>query len=73
MSEQDKPFVINDRRKFRMDGEPRDPLPADAAESAEAAGPVAVSAPEKQDAPASGPIPIRQRAYQQRAPGDAGS
>ncbi len=58
MSEQDKPFVINDRRKFRMDGEPREPLPADAADTAEAAGPVAVSAPEKHDAPASGPIPI---------------
>lgn len=24
MAEQDKPFVINDRRKFRMDGEPRE-------------------------------------------------
>ena len=61
MSEQDKPFVINDRRKFRMDGEPREPLPSDTAPavSAEpAAGPVAVPAPAKQDAPASGPIPI---------------
>jgi hypothetical protein len=59
MSEQDKPFVINDRRKFRMDGEPREPLPAEA-ESVEpaSAGPVAVSTPEKHDAPASGPIPI---------------
>ena len=29
MAEQDKPFVINDRRKFRMDGEPREAAPAD--------------------------------------------
>lgn len=28
MSEQEKPFVINDRRKFRADGELRDPAPA---------------------------------------------
>ncbi len=27
MAEQDKPFVINDRRKFRTDGELREPLP----------------------------------------------
>jgi hypothetical protein len=33
MSEQDKPFVINDRRKFRMDGEPREPI-AEPAEQA---------------------------------------
>jgi hypothetical protein len=61
MSEQDKPFVINDRRKFRLDGEPREPLPADTASkeaSEPAAGPVAVPAAVKQDAPASGPIPI---------------
>ena len=61
MSEQDKPFVINDRRKFRLDGEPREPLPTEAAsaEAAEpAAGPVAVAPPAKHDAPASGPIPI---------------
>lgn len=65
MAEQDKPFVINDRRKFRMDGEPREPVPGEtaAAEPAQPAsetepGPVAVSSPGKQDAPASGPIPI---------------
>ena len=61
MSEQDKPFVINDRRKFRLDGEPREPLPSESAstEAQEpAAGPVAVPASVKQDAPASGPIPI---------------
>ena len=63
MSEQDKPFVINDRRKFRMDGEPRESLPADAAATAEAPpesvpGPVAVPSPTKLDAPATGPIPI---------------
>ena len=27
MAEQDKPFVVNDRRKFRMDGELREPAP----------------------------------------------
>lgn len=27
MSEQDKPFVVNDRRKFRLDGELREPRP----------------------------------------------
>ena len=68
MSEQDKPFVINDRRKFRMDGEPREPLPADTDASVDAApaeirpesqrGPVAMPSSAKQDAPASGPIPI---------------
>lgn len=40
MAEQDKPFVINDRRKFRMDGEPREPAPE------------AVSTPEGQPSPA---------------------
>ena len=34
MSEQDKPFVINDRRKFRMDGEPRELQPDPSMESA---------------------------------------
>ncbi len=44
MSEQDKPFVVNDRRKFRMDGELREPhAPAETPQEA---------------APASGPIPI---------------
>ncbi len=28
MAEQDKPFVVNDRRKFRMDGELREPVAA---------------------------------------------
>ena len=32
MAEQDKPFVVNDRRKFRMDGELREPAPEQAAE-----------------------------------------
>ena len=31
MAEQDKPFVVNDRRKFRADGELREPLPEPAA------------------------------------------
>ncbi len=54
MSEQDKPFVINDRRKFRGDGEMRDPQPAatTADETPASPGPVAVATP------ASGPIPI---------------
>ncbi len=54
MSEQNKPFVITDRRKFTSDGEPRpdadpspekernDPPPAPPAAAAPAAGPVAV-------------------------------
>lgn len=61
MSEQDKPFVINDRRKFRLDGEPREPLPTEAASTEvhePATGPVAVPPVARQDAPASGPIPI---------------
>ncbi|WP_419805844.1 DUF1844 domain-containing protein [Terriglobus sp.] len=33
MAEQDKPFVINDRRKFRTDGELREPAPERAAET----------------------------------------
>ena len=42
MSEQDKPFVINDRRKFRMDGEPREPIAEHTAPTpAEAAPPKA--------------------------------
>lgn len=60
MSEQDKPFVINDRRKFRMDGEMRDPQPEtetaaperSISETTAPAGPVVVATP------ASGPIPI---------------
>ena len=65
MSEQDKPFVINDRRKFRMDGEPRETLPGETvpAEAADAPaesqrGPVAVPSAARQDAPGSEPIPI---------------
>ncbi len=38
MSEQDKPFVVNDRRKFRMDGELREPAQE---KPAEAPAPVA--------------------------------
>lgn len=33
MAEQDKPFVVNDRRKFRMDGELREPAPEKPAEA----------------------------------------
>ena len=55
MSEQekDKPFVINDRRKFRMDGEPRELQPDPSMESARI-----IPTPEPQDAePAhSGPV-----------------
>ena len=36
MPEQDKPFVVNDRRKHRMDGELREPLPQTPAEPAQA-------------------------------------
>ncbi|MGI4980942.1 MAG: hypothetical protein ACRYHB_11175, partial [Janthinobacterium lividum] len=49
MPEQDKPIVINDRRKFRGDGELRQPISEPAAEA-----PAAF----QQDAPASGPIAI---------------
>lgn len=57
MPEQDKPIVINDRRKFRGDGELRQPEATAATEVA--TQPAAEApAPTKQDAPASGPIAI---------------
>ena len=37
MPEQDKPFVVNDRRKFRADGELKEPLPEPVAAPAEVA------------------------------------
>jgi hypothetical protein len=60
--QQNKPFVINDRRKFRMDGEPREPI----AETAPPAEPEPVAAapvdetpePPAAPKPSSGPIPI---------------
>jgi len=49
MSEQNKPFVITDRRKFNLDGEPRpdaDPSPEnDEREATQTAGPLEVPAP----------------------------
>jgi hypothetical protein len=54
MSEQDKdkPFVINDRRKFRMDGEPRELQPDASMESARV-----IPAPSETPEPASaGPV-----------------
>lgn len=50
MPEQDKPIVINDRRKFRGDGELRQPLSDSDTE--------APATTLKQDVPASGPIAI---------------
>lgn len=49
MAEQDKPFVINDRRKFRMDGELREPAPERAPEE--------VSAKPEAVAAHAGPVP----------------
>lgn len=49
MAEQEKPFVINDRRKFRMDGELREPAPEGTAKEASAENAVA--------APPRGPVP----------------
>ncbi|HEY0162344.1 MAG TPA: DUF1844 domain-containing protein [Edaphobacter sp.] len=49
MSEQNKPFVVTDRRKFNLDGELRpdaDPSPEpDESESAQTSGPIAVPSP----------------------------
>jgi hypothetical protein len=55
MPEQSKPFVVTDRRKFTMDGEPRpdaDPSP-EREERASTPAPVAVAPPEAQTAAAS--------------------
>jgi hypothetical protein len=55
MPEQSKPFVVTDRRKFTMDGEPRpdaDPSP-EREERVSTPAPVAVAAPEAQTAAAS--------------------
>src|SRR4051812_45956861 len=53
MSEQNKPFVVTDRRKFALDGTPRpdaDPsAERDSRESEPAAAPQAVSAPMETD------------------------
>lgn len=57
MSEQNKPFVVTDRRKFTVDGEPRpdadpspekekrQPIPVEADDTASSAGPVRAAAP----------------------------
>lgn len=60
MPDQDKHFVINDRRKFRIDGELRDSPPETPASPVDAAssGPAGVPTPAKQDTPASGPVPV---------------
>ena len=55
MPEQSKPFVVTDRRKFTMDGEPRpdaDPSP-EREERASTPAPVAAATPEAQTAAAS--------------------
>ena len=55
MPEQSKPFVVTDRRKFTMDGEPRpdaDPSP-EREERASTPAPVTAAAPEAQTAAAS--------------------
>ncbi|MGI4756193.1 MAG: DUF1844 domain-containing protein [Janthinobacterium lividum] len=56
MPEQDKPIVINDRRKFRGDGELRTPEAHPATEPA--ANATETPASTRLDAPASGPIAI---------------
>jgi hypothetical protein len=62
--EQNKPFVINDRRKFRMDGEPREPVSDAPAAEATPVGSVAEPVQETPAAetpvetPKQGPIPI---------------
>ena len=62
-NEQNKPFVINDRRKFRMDGEPVEPRPEEpveetAAPEAEAATPEPTPAVNKEPIP----FPVRDAA-----------
>ncbi len=69
--EQNKPFVINDRRKFRMDGDPVEPRPETPEEPV--ASPVAEAAPSApaEEAPAaskSGPIPFPVRETAAPAP-----
>jgi hypothetical protein len=49
--EKDKPFVINDRRKFRMDGEPREMQPDPSMESARV-----ITSPEPSEPASSGPV-----------------
>src|SRR5271155_5539523 len=55
MSEHNKPFVVTDRRKFTMDGEPRpDADPSPEKETRESSAPVAVAEPQP---PAASPEP----------------
>jgi hypothetical protein len=57
MSEQDKPFVVNDRRKFRMDGELREPHPEEASQAASvASSEPAAEADKEASAAGSGPV-----------------
>ena len=56
-NEQNKPFVINDRRKFRMDGEPVETRPDTPAEPVAEAEPV-VAAEETSSASKHAPIPF---------------
>jgi hypothetical protein len=55
-NEQNKPFVINDRRKFRMDGEPVEPRPEEPV--AETAAPEAESTTESTPVANREPIPF---------------
>jgi len=60
-NEQNKPFVINDRRKFRLDGEPVEPRPEEPV-----AEPAASATPEPEHAPVASkepiPFPVRDAA-----------
>lgn len=68
-NEQNKPFVINDRRKFRMDGEPVEPRPETPTEqiAEPVASPVAEATPAVEETPAASkpapiPFPVRETA-----------
>ncbi len=62
MPEQDKPFVINDRRRrFSTEGEPAATEAAPASEATP--GPVAFPVPTKQEAPTGGPAPVTSSAH----------
>ncbi len=63
MSEKQEPFVINDRRKFRMDGELRATQPEQPSATVPESSPLAEAKPESDAKPepkaeAKGPIPI---------------
>ncbi len=61
MPEQDKPFVVNDRRRrFSTEGESAATIPP--AEN-ESTGPVPVPTPAKQELPASGPVSVTNNAH----------